>query len=68
MPRKVRQILKDYKKSGFYVVSGAGKGDHRKLKHENFPGAIILDGKEGADCKPYQERDLQNALTKIKQA
>jgi len=66
MPRKIRQILKDYKKSGFYVVGGAGKGDHRKLKHENFPGAIILDGKEGADCKPYQERALKNALTKIK--
>lgn len=62
MPRKIRQLLKDYRKAGFEIVKGAGKGDHRKLRHDKFPGAIILDGKEGADCKPYQEKDLKAAI------
>lgn len=51
--------------AGFRIVPG-GKGDHRKLRHDMLPGAYIVDGKEGADCKPYQEKDLQKALTRIK--
>ncbi len=65
MPRKVRELLQDYRKAGFRIVKG-GKGDHRKLRHEMLTGAFIVDGKEGADCKPYQEKDLQKALTRIK--
>lgn len=66
MPRKIRQVLKAYKKAGFFVVHGAGKGDHRKLKHEKFSGSIILDGKEGSDARPYQEKQLKQALENIK--
>jgi len=43
-------VLKDYKKAGFFIVQGAGKGDHRKLKHNRFTGSIILDGKDGSDA------------------
>ena len=65
MPRKIRDILADYRKAGFRVTKG-GKVDHRKSRHENHPGAVIVDGEEGADCKPYQEKDLQKAQAKLK--
>ena len=66
MPRKIRQILKDYTRAGYFVVPGAGKGDHRKLKHPAVEGSYILDGKAGSDCKHYQEKDLKSALKQLK--
>ncbi len=67
MPRKIRQLIKELKKAGFEQVSGAGKGSHRKFVQDRFPGAVTLSGKEGADAKLYQEREVQNAIEKIKQ-
>ena len=29
-------------------------------------GSLILDGKPGADAKPYQEKQLRNAIQQIK--
>ena len=55
------------KKAGFEQVSGAGKGSHRKFVQDRFPGAVTLSGKEGADAKQYQEREVKNAIEKIKQ-
>ncbi len=65
MPRKIRQLLEDYKKAGYYIVPGAGKGDHRKLKHPSVKKSYILDGKSGSDCKHYQEKDLKAALKEL---
>ena len=67
MPRKIRQLIKELKKAGFEQVSGAGKGFHRKFVQDRFPGAVTLSGKEGADAKQYQEREVKNAIEKIKQ-
>jgi predicted RNA binding protein YcfA (HicA-like mRNA interferase family) len=66
VPRKIRDILKDYYDAEFFVVKGAGKGDHRKLRHEKYSGSIILDGKDGDDCRQYQERDLKKALNQLR--
>ena len=66
MPRKVRDIIKDLERAGFYLVKGQGKGDHRKYRHPALPGSLILDGKAGADAKPYQEKQLNNAISRIK--
>jgi predicted RNA binding protein YcfA (HicA-like mRNA interferase family) len=54
-------------KAGFEQVSGAGKGSHRKFVQDRFSGAVTLSGKEGADAKQYQEREVKNAIEKIKQ-
>lgn len=67
MPRKIRQLIKELKKAGFEQVSGAGKGSHRKFVQDRFPGAVTLSGKEGTDAKQYQEREVKNAIEKIKQ-
>jgi predicted RNA binding protein YcfA (HicA-like mRNA interferase family) len=67
VPRKIRQLIKELKKAGFEQVSGAGKGSHRKFVQDRFPGAVTLSGKEGTDAKQYQEREVKNAIEKIKQ-
>lgn len=53
MPRKIRQLIKDLEKAGFF--NRGGKGSHRNYKHEK--GMIItISGKLGDDAKPYQEK------------
>jgi len=66
VPRRIREILNDYKKAGFVIVPGAGKGDHRKLKHPELGATVTLDGKPGSDCKHYQEKQLREQLEKLK--
>ena len=61
MPRKIRQLIADLEKSGFYQVSG-GKGSHRKYRHPRFMGAVILSGKEGEDAQYYQEKQVRRAI------
>lgn len=66
MPRKIRDVIHDLERAGFYLVKGQGKGDHRKYRHPALQGSLILDGKAGADAKPYQEKQLRNAIRQIK--
>lgn len=39
-----------------------GKGSHTKWLHPNYPGRITLSGKDGADAKPYQEQEVNQAI------
>ena len=63
MPRKIRELIRDLKISGF--VDRGGKGSHRNFKH---PGGakITISGNPGHDAKRYQERDLEKALQEVK--
>jgi len=61
MPRKIRQLVSDLTKSGFVQVAG-GKGSHRKFRHANFSGAVILSGGDGDDAHRYQEKQVRNAI------
>jgi predicted RNA binding protein YcfA (HicA-like mRNA interferase family) len=61
MPRKIRQLIADLEGAGFMLVPG-GKGSHRKFRHQRYPGAVILSGKEGDDALPYQEKQVRNAI------
>lgn len=65
MPRKVRELLKDYRKAGFDIDIQSGKGSHRKIRHNRISGSIILSGRDGDDAKPYQEKNLKSALKGI---
>lgn len=62
MPRKVRELVRDLQNAGFERISGSGKGSHRKFTHARFPGAVTLSGKDGADAKPYQEKQVKTAI------
>ncbi|WP_165231767.1 type II toxin-antitoxin system HicA family toxin [Aquisphaera insulae] len=51
--------------AGFSIVSGGGKGSHRKFTHPNYPGAVTLSGKDGDDAKIYQERQVERAIEEV---
>ena len=67
MPRKVKQLIKDYRKNGFTVAVSGGKGSHRKISHPQMLRKITLSGKDGADAKTYQERELLKAISETKE-
>ena len=66
MPRKVRELVRDLLDAGF-VETGGGKGSHRKFVHEKYPGAVTLSGSSGDDAKPYQERQVRQALEEVQE-
>jgi predicted RNA binding protein YcfA (HicA-like mRNA interferase family) len=66
MPRKIRELIRDLKTAGFYEISGGGKGSHRKWTHGNYLGAVTLSGQDGDDAKPYQEKQVKQAIEKVK--
>lgn len=62
MPRKIRQLVADLKRTGWFLDVGAGKGSHRKFRHGELPYFILLSGGDGQDAKPYQEKDVKRAV------
>ena len=67
MPRKIRDLVQDLQRAGFFSIPGGGKGSHRKFVHPAYPGAVTLSGKSGDDAKPYQERQVQRAIEQVSQ-
>lgn len=59
MPRKIRQLVRDLKKAGF--VKRGGRGSHRNFEHPKGP-RVTISGGEGDDAKPYQEREVRQAI------
>jgi predicted RNA binding protein YcfA (HicA-like mRNA interferase family) len=43
-----------------------GKGSHRKFRHPKYPGFVLISGNSGDDAQHYQEKQLRNALRRIK--
>jgi predicted RNA binding protein YcfA (HicA-like mRNA interferase family) len=66
MPRKIRELVKDLTKAGWYQTKG-GKGDHRKFAHPRVRRKVMLDGRMGDDAKAYQEKDVRNAVKEANQ-
>lgn len=64
MPKKIRELKSLLLQAGFTYRSA--KGSHTKWFHPLLTGKIILSGNDGADAKPYQEKDINNALQKLK--
>ncbi|CAD5960240.1 type II toxin-antitoxin system HicA family toxin [Planktothrix agardhii] len=63
MPKKIRELKNLLLKAGF--TEEPGKGSHTKWSHPLLPGKVILSGKDRNDAKPYQERDVINALNTL---
>jgi hypothetical protein len=67
MPRKIRQLRADLRKTGFRWRPA--KGSHGAWEHPLMPGDVmILAGNDGDDAQPYQERDLRNILARLRDA
>ena len=62
MPKKIRELIHELGKAGFYEISGAGKGPHRKFIHLNYSGSVTVSGNPGDDAKPYQEKQVRIAI------
>lgn len=60
MPRKKRDIKRDYRKAGF--SERHGKGDHTIFSHSLLPIPYAVDGADGLDAKDYDERNVRQAL------
>lgn len=67
MPRKIRELIQDLLKAGFYQIPGGGKGSHRKYTHQEYPGAVTLSGKDGDDAKSYQEKQVKQAIEEVEE-
>jgi predicted RNA binding protein YcfA (HicA-like mRNA interferase family) len=65
LPKKIRELKAMLKKAGFSEHSG--KGSHTKWLHSLYPGRVTLSGKDGDDAKPYQEKEVKQAIKLIKQ-
>lgn len=65
MPRKLRELRSDLRKSGFRRLRGRGKGDHEVWEHPTGVRAG-LDGRDGQDAKPYQEKQIREAIEEAK--
>ena len=64
MPRKLREVRRDYMQAGFIEYRGKGKGSHRKYIH---PLGVVatVSGKDSADAHAYQENQLKKKLAEV---
>jgi len=63
MPKKIRELKSMLAKAGFKEISG--KGSHTKWLHRLFSGRVTLSGKDGNDAKPYQEKEVSDAIKQV---
>ncbi len=66
MAKKIRDLIRELTEAGFYEIKGAGKGSHRKYVHPLYFGAVTISGKSGDTSKPYQEKQVRQALEEVK--
>ena len=63
MPRKLRQLLADLRRAGYEQLPGRGRGSHRVWAHPRVAAIQpTIAGRDGDDAKPYQEREVRNAV------
>lgn len=63
MPKKVRELKQILKKAGFQKVPG--KGSHTNWTHPLYSGKVTISGKDGNDAKPYQEKEIRQAIQEV---
>jgi predicted RNA binding protein YcfA (HicA-like mRNA interferase family) len=64
MPPKIRELIADLEAAGF--ENFGGKGSHRNYKHPQTKRRVTVSGKLDGDAKPYQVRDVQDAIRESK--
>lgn len=63
MPKKLAQLLMDLARAGF--VSRGGKGSHCNYEHP--AGYRLLVSVHKGEAKPYQQRDIEEAIRFVTQ-
>ncbi len=65
MPKKIRELKQLLSRVGFQELPG--KGSHTNWIHPLYTGKITVSGKDGADAKPYQEKEVLRAIQEVKE-
>jgi predicted RNA binding protein YcfA (HicA-like mRNA interferase family) len=60
MPQKIRELKRKLRQAGFQEVPG--KGSHTNWMYPLYPGKITVSGKDSTDAKPYQEKEVNQAI------
>jgi predicted RNA binding protein YcfA (HicA-like mRNA interferase family) len=61
MPLKIKKLKASLARAGF--VQRSGKGSHTVWAHPDIPAlSLTISGKDGDDAKPYQVKDVRDAL------
>ncbi len=63
MPKKIRELKQLLRKARFQEVTG--KGSHTNWIHPLYAGKITVSGKDSADAKRYQEREVLRAIQQV---
>ena len=63
MPRKIRELIADLERAGF--VNRGGKVSHRHLLHSKGL-RVTISCHPGDNARQYQERDVRQALSTLK--
>ncbi len=64
MPKKVGELKKILQKAGFQKLPG--KGSHTNWIHPLYSGKVTISGKDSNDAKPYQEKEIKQAIQEVK--
>ena len=63
MPKKIRELKRLLRKVKFKEVPG--KGSHTNWIHPLYDGKITVSGKDSADAKRYQEKEVLTAIQEV---
>lgn len=63
MPKKIRELKQMLHQAGFAELPG--KGSHSNWIHSLYVGKITIAGKDGADAKRYQEKEVKQAIEEV---
>ena len=63
MPKKIRELKQLLRRVGFQELPG--KGSHTNWIHPLYAGKITVSGKDSADAKPYQEKEILSAIEEV---
>ncbi len=44
-----------------------GKGSHSNQIHPLYSGKLTISGQDGLDAKPYQEKEVKQAIKKVEE-
>ena len=65
MPKKIRELKQMLRQAGFTELPG--KGSHTNWIHPAYSGKITISGKDGANAKLYQEKEVEQALIQVEE-
>ncbi|MBH8563455.1 type II toxin-antitoxin system HicA family toxin [Nostoc sp. CENA67] len=63
MPKKIRELKQMLRQVGFTELPG--KGSHTNWVHPLYDGKVTISGKDGADAKHYQEKEVKQAVEAV---